>query len=817
MDAEIVGAGMQGAALPARIERSAGGWSAGGAESVGGTAEQAGGGEETSRTLAAARLASTRLAHLARWMAAGRGTPAVPPELRKITDTHCLHHAKADIGLIVHAYEVANRQHAGQQRHSGDPYITHPLAVTQILAELGVDTTTIVGALLHDTVEDTGYTLEAAAADFGLEVANIVDGVTKLDKMRFGDAAEAETLRKLIVALAKDYRVLVIKIADRLHNMRTLGFKSPPKQARIARVTLEILAPLAHRLGVSVIKRELEDRSFAVLHPGEHERIQRMVDEFTAAERASGQVGAIVRTLQRGLEDARINARVSVRTSHLFSIYKRAQERGFQARDYNDIVRVLVLVDSVTDCYEALGEVHAIWRPAPGRLRDFVATPKFNMYQSLHTTVVDSAGKPIDIQIRTEAMHRLAETGIIARPVGPSADGARLEGLAWLHSLLDWEGEAKDPGEFIESLSADLDSDEVLIFTPKGRIIALPARSTPVDLAYAVHTELGHRAIGARVNGRLVPLRTRLRNGDVVEILRSGLPSASPSEDWLDFVKTSRARVRIRRRTARQRRDADATSPVTGHDTATTAPGGSAVSAAVPAADHLGGSQPVGSAAAAAAATAGVAGVAGANRDGATVLDDAAGLPYHPDPFADRVHRPSARPAVSPPRPPRGRVHAQAWAGLAAVDGRPDVPVRLARCCLPLPGDDVVGFTTTHSPAVSVHRRQCANAAEARGDRRRAVVTSWVPSASVTFPAEIAVEAFDRYGLLADITEMLSDASATVRSASTITAEDRAVHARFTVEVAGPAQLDAVLAAVRTVGGVYDCYRTDGRRADPRT
>ncbi|WP_416210652.1 HD domain-containing protein, partial [Frankia sp. Cas8] len=372
MDAEIVGAGMQGAALPARMERAGGGWPAG-------EADGAGGGEETSRTLAAARLATARLAHLGRWMAAVRSTPPVPPELREVTDAHCLHHPKADIGLIVHAYDVANRQHAGQERHSGDPYITHPLAVTEILAELGVDTTTIVGALLHDTVEDTPYTLEAAAADFGLEVANIVDGVTKLDKMRFGDAAEAEaeTLRKLIVALAKDYRVLVIKIADRLHNMRTLGFKSAPKQARIARVTLEILAPLAHRLGVSVIKRELEDRSFAVLYPGEYRRIQEMVDDFSAAERASGQVAAIVAALQGGLEDARINARVSVRTSHLFSIYKRAQERGFQARDYNDIARVLILVDSVTDCYETLGEVHAMWRPAPGRLRDFVATPKF--------------------------------------------------------------------------------------------------------------------------------------------------------------------------------------------------------------------------------------------------------------------------------------------------------------------------------------------------------------------------------------------------------------------------------------------------------
>ncbi len=768
---------MQGAALPARMDRSSGG--------------HASEGEDASRTLAAAWLAGTRLAHLARRVAAARSSPPVPPVLRDIIDKHCLHHPKADVALVVHAYEVANRQHAGQMRHSGDPYITHPLAVTEILAELGVDTTTVVAALLHDTVEDTGYTLEAAAADFGPEVANLVDGVTKLDKMRFGDAAEAETLRKLIVALAKDYRVLLIKIADRLHNMRTLGFKSPPKQARIARVTLEILAPLAHRLGVNVIKRELEDRAFAVLYPDEHTRIRSVVETFTAAECESGQLASIVDKLANGMAEARIDARVSARTSHLFSIYKRAQERGFEARDYNDIVRVLVLVDSITDCYEALGEVHALWRPAPGRLRDFVATPKFNMYQSLHTTVMDPAGKPVDIQIRTDAMHRLAETGIIARPVGPSADGARLEGLAWLHSLLDWEGDAKDPGEFLESLSADLDSDEVLTFTPKGRVIALPARSTPVDLAYAVHTELGHRAIGARVNGRLVPLHTRLRNGDVVEILRSGLPTAGPSEDWLDFVKTSRARVRIRRGLTRQRRDTNSHQP----------------DAEYPDAGH--GDTPD----------------AGVHHPDPRHPDTGAGAV--PDTGVDASRQPgsvahSACPAASPVPPAlpaptaysrrsrrrsRDADEAQTWAGTAAVDGRGGVPVRLARCCLPLPGDDVVGFTTTHSPAVSVHRSQCVNAAS---DRHRVAVTSWVPPAEGTFPAEIAVEAFDRHGLLADITEMLSDASATVRSASSITSEDRVARARFTVEVAGPAQLDALLTAVRTVGGVYDCYRAGG-------
>ncbi|EIV93218.1 bifunctional (p)ppGpp synthetase/guanosine-3',5'-bis(diphosphate) 3'-pyrophosphohydrolase [Frankia sp. QA3] len=736
MDAETVGAGLPaGGGLTPALSR-------------------ADSGDDASRALSAARQASVRLAHLARRMATPRMSQ-VPPELRDIVEAHRDYHPRADIGALVHAYGVAERLHAGQMRRSGDPYISHPLAVTEALAELGVDTTTLIAALLHDTVEDTGYTLDSVVEEFGGEVANLVDGVTKLDKMRFGEAAEAETLRKLIVALARDYRVLVIKIADRLHNMRTLDFMSPPKQVKISRVTLEILAPLAHRLGVSVIKRELEDRAFAVLHPGEHARIAATVDEFAATERASGLVAGLVARLRAGLVDARIDSEVSVRASHLFSIYKRAQERARAPQDYTDIVRVLVLVDEVTDCYAALGVIHALWRPVPGRLRDFVATPKFNMYQSLHTTVVDDTGRSIDIQIRTPAMHRLAETGIVARPVGPGADGARLEGLSWLHSLLDWQEDTIDSDEFLESLSSDLDSDEVLAFTPKGRMIALPPRSSPVDVAYAVHTDVGHRAIGARVNGRLVPLHTRLRNGDVVEILTSNLPGAGPSEDWLRFVKTSRARVRIRRRLARQRRDAAA---------------GPGMSEGSEQSGQLAGT--------AAGAHGGPAGDAGGGRGGTSVV--------------------SARHLA--------RRGVPSLAAVADDGSGASMPVRLARCCLPLPGDAVIGFTT-HGSAVSLHRRECGNATEVRADRERVMVAAWSAPDVKIFPAEIAVEAFDRYGLLADITEVLSETSVSVRAASTATSEDRVAHARFTIEVTGPEQLDRVLSAVRRVGGVYDCYR----------
>jgi GTP pyrophosphokinase len=764
----------------------------------------------------------------------------VPPELRGVIDLHRRHYPKADVGLIVQAFDVAERMHSGQMRHSGEPYITHPVAVTEILASLGADTTTIVGSLLHDTVEDTPYTLPGVEAAFGVEVANLVDGVTKLDRMRFGEAAEAETLRKLIVALAKDYRVLLIKIADRLHNMRTLGFKSPPKQVKIARVTLDVLAPLAHRLGVSVIKRELEDRSFAVLHPEDSARVSAMVERFAAAERRERTLATVADELSDALLRARIESTISVRPSHLFSIYKRARERGREPINYNDIVRVLVLVNSVTECYATLGVVHSLWRPVPGRLRDFIAAPKFNMYQSLHTTVLDPRGRPVDIQIRTEAMDQLAETGIVARPVGPGADGARLEGLAWLHSLLDWQGDADDPREFLESLSSDLDSDEVLAFTPKGKVIALPARSTPLDVGYAVHTELGHRAIGARVNGRLVPLHTRLRNGDLVEILKSDRSDAGPSEDWLSFVKTSRAKVKIRRRLARQRR-ADERRREDEH----AAPAGAGTSASSPVSHGTTsgsgayGSGMNGSAAdrapvdrrPAAGAVPGEA-VAGQAVAGHAVADPApAGQSPNsrPGPAAGRARAgrrvspveggagEAAAPDRASTRPPvlAGGDHAEPttdaqaprWAGMAEFDSHEAAPVRLARCCLPLPGDSVIGFTTSHSLAVSVHRRECANAAVHRDGRERVVVTSWTPDERASFPAEIAAEAFDRHGLLADITETLCDNSAAVRSASTITTDDRVARLRFTVDVAGPEHLDNVLVAVRTVPGVYDCYR----------
>src|SRR3954447_1228145 len=466
--------------------------------------------------------------------------PVLEPLLRAVRATH----PKADVALLERAYAVAERHHRGQKRRSGDPYITHPLAVATILAELGMTDSTLAAALLHDTVEDTDYTLDALRTDFGDEVAMLVDGVTKLDKVTYGEAAQAETVRKMVVAMARDIRVLVIKLADRLHNARTWRYVSVESAQRKARETLEIYAPLAHRLGMNTIKWELEDLSFATLYPKVYDEIVRLVSERAPARE---EYLAKVRDQVTGdLRAAKLRATVTGRPKHYYSIYQKMIVRGRDFEDIYDLVAVRVLVDSVRDCYAALGALHARWNPVPGRFKDYIAMPKFNMYQSLHTTVIGPGGKPVEIQIRTFDMHRRAEFGVAAhwkykeQPGATSrSDGGTTEpagDMAWLRQLLDWQRETADPGEFLDSLRFEINAREVYVFTPKGDVVALPAGSTPVDFAYAVHTEVGHRTIGGRVTGRLVPLESTLENGDVVEVLTSKAITAGPSQDWLSFV-----------------------------------------------------------------------------------------------------------------------------------------------------------------------------------------------------------------------------------------------------------------------------------------
>ncbi|MGH3097534.1 MAG: RelA/SpoT family protein, partial [Streptosporangiales bacterium] len=496
-----------------------------------------------------------RLARLAVQRGSGGGNPVLEPLLRTVRATH----RGADTRTIERAYDTAAYHHRKQRRKSGDLYITHPLAVATILAELGMTTPTIVAALLHDTVEDTEYTLDELRREYGDEVAGLVDGVTKLDKVKYGaEAAESGTLRKMIIAMARDARVLIIKLADRLHNMRTIGYLSTQKQHRTARQTLEIYAPLAHRLGMNTVKWELEDLSFAALYPKRYDEIVRLVGE--RAPRRDEYLTKVIDRIQEDLRGGKIRATVTGRPKHYYSVYQKMIVRGRDFADIYDLVGTRVLVETVRDCYAVLGAVHARWNPVPGRFKDYIAMPKFNMYQSLHTTVIGPEGKPVELQIRTWAMHRRAEYGIAAHwkykeeppDTGEGSDGTE---ISWLRQLLDWQKETTDPGEFLDSLRFEINAGEVYVFTPKGDVQSFPQGATPVDFAYAVHTEVGHRCIGARVNGQLVPLDSALDNGDVVEVFTSKAQNAGPSRDWLSFVKSARARNKIRQWFSKERRE----------------------------------------------------------------------------------------------------------------------------------------------------------------------------------------------------------------------------------------------------------------------
>ena len=481
-------------------------------------------------------------------------------DLDNLIRTVRANHPKGDLAVIERAYAVAKEKHAGQQRQSGEPYITHPLAVAQILAEMGLGPRAIAAALLHDTVEDTGYALTDLTAEFGDEVAMLVDGVTKLDKVKYGESAQAETVRKMIVAMSKDIRVLLIKLADRLHNARTWGFVPPEKAAKKAKETLEIYAPLANRLGIQAIKSELEDLSFAVLHPKIYNEIHNLIAQRTPQREKY--LAQVVEEIDEDLRDLRIRGKVVGRPKQLYSVYQKMVVRGREFDDIYDLIGIRVLVASVRDCYAVLGAIHARWTPLPGRFKDYIATPKFNLYQSLHTTVIGPSGRTVEIQIRTHEMHQQAEYGVAAhwmykeRMNGGKAEvRASDSDMAWLAHISDWQAETADPGEFLDSLRFEIGAKEVYVFTPKGRVVGLPAGATPVDFAYAVHTEIGHRTMGSKVNGRLVPLESELKSGDVVEVFTSKNPDAGPSRDWLGFVKSTRARNKIRGWFTKERRE----------------------------------------------------------------------------------------------------------------------------------------------------------------------------------------------------------------------------------------------------------------------
>jgi guanosine-3',5'-bis(diphosphate) 3'-pyrophosphohydrolase len=730
---------------------------------------------------------------LARVVGVGRGSH---PELEPLVKSLRQYHPKSDVKLLERAYDMATYLHRDQKRNSGDPYITHPLAVAMVLAELGMTVPTLVAALLHDTVEDTEYSLSDLRDDFGDEVARLVDGVTKLDKVKYGQASAAETVRKMVVAMAKDIRVLVIKLADRLHNMRTLEFLPPDKQERIARDTLEIYAPLAHRLGMNTIKWELEDLAFATLFPKLFEEIVRLVG--TRAPSRELYLSKVVAAVEEDLHEARIKASVTGRPKHYYSIYQKMIVRGHDFADIYDLVGVRILVESVRDCYAVLGIFHSRWNPVPGRFKDYIAMPKFNMYQSLHTTVIGPAGKPVELQIRTYDMHRAAEFGVAAHWRYTQHDVGGKSGpddFGWLRQLLEWQRETEDPDEFLDALRFDLGSNEVFVFTPKGDVVALPSDATPVDFAYAVHTEVGHRCVGARVNGKLVPLESKLDNGDVVEVFTSKSEGAGPSRDWLSFVTSPRARNKIKAWFSKERRE-EAIDQGKDQLAKTMRKQGLPLQRLLTNAGLLQIAQDL--------HQPDITGLYAAIGEGQvsaqTVVQRLVAALGGEDGTSDDIAE-----MVAPTRL-AGRRSPTSDPGVV-VRGADDVWVKLSKCCTPVPGDEIIGFVT-RGQGVSVHRADCANIrALAETEAERLVAVDWAPTAASVFLVNIQVEALDRARLLSDVTRTLSDQHVNILSAAVSTTRDRIALSRFTFEMGEPKHLGSVLKAVRNVEGVFDVYR----------
>jgi len=719
-----------------------------------------------------------------------RSSTAYGQELAELIKVVKLNHPKADLAVINRAYKTAEEHHSGQLRKSGEEYITHPLAVARILADLGSGPSTIAAALLHDTVEDTGYSIAQLETDFGSEVGLLVDGVTKLDKIKFGDSAQAETMRKMVVAMSKDVRVLVIKLADRLHNARTWGFVPAESAKRKAQETLEIYAPLAHRLGISTIKSELEDISFAVLYPKVYEEIVNLVGQRNPLR--SEFTEKVIEDIETELRDNKVKAKIDGRPKQYYSIYQKMVMRGREFDDIYDLVGIRVIVSSVRDCYGALGAIHAKWSPIPGRFKDYIAMPKFNLYQSLHTTVVGPDGRAVEIQIRTLEMHQRAEYGVAAHwkykaQAGKAGDEVD---FAWMKQLSDWQEETADPGEFLDNLRFEIGAKELYVFTPKGKVVGLSAGSTPVDFAYAVHTEVGHKMIGAKVNGRLIPLESKLQAGDVVEVLTSKSESAGPSKDWLSFVASPRARAKIKHHFSLERREL---ATEDGKEALTKAlrkqglPVQSILNSdaltKISADLNLGDSNALFTA------------IGQGQFSTQAVIEKIRihlGLIQESDTEEIPVQLPKS---LRGPRTSNQGI---------LVKGSPDVLTKMARCCTPVPGDQITGFIT-RGEGVSVHRVDCTNVGSL--NQTRVVEVSWAESARGVFMVQIQVEALDRSGLLSDITRVLTENHVNILSATVSTGRDRVALSRYVFEMADPSHLDHLLNQIRRIEAVYDVYR----------
>ncbi len=719
-----------------------------------------------------------------------RNQSAVVEDLVPLLSAYKRRNPKGSVSLINAAYEMASAAHINQSRMSGELYISHPIAVARIVAEIGLDEVSLVAALLHDAVEDTEITLTDVEARFGSEVAGIVDGLTKLERLQFDsrEAQQAATMRKMLVAMAKDMRVLIIKLADRMHNMRTIASASVDKQRRVAQETLDIYAPLAHRLGMQEMKQQLEDLSFAALFPKRYAELEYLVS-IRAPERdvylakALGQVNT-------WLNAVNINAELTARGKHLWSLYEKMVQKGRDFDEIFDLMAIRIVVDSVKDCYGALGAIHGHWKPVVGRFKDYIAMPKFNLYQSLHTTVIGPGGKPIEVQIRSREMHQRAEWGVASH--WSYKDGVASSDIDWLNRIIDWQDEVSDPRQFLESLKTDLEQDELFVFTPKGRVIALPLDSTPVDFAYGVHTEVGHNCIGARVNGRLVALDSRLNSGDTCEILTSTAQDAGPSEEWANFVVSPKAKSKIKQWFSRERmedlvetgRD-DLVEHMRKHGLPVQRVLSSEVFAsereAMNYADDTTLFRAIGEGHVSAESLAGR--ISRLMRDGGFGEQLSVGMRLDSGQNNDQV----------------SGIH---------VEGMSGSIIRLSKCCTPVPGDEIVGFLT-QDHVVNIHRADCSVSISAASQHvGRMVDVEWAGSVSnASYVAAVEVVAIDRSRLLRDVANALSEEHVNIVACSTHTGADRVARMRFEFEFADPSHLQSVLRTIKRIDSVYDAYR----------
>ena len=716
-------------------------------------------------------------------------------ELGQVLTVFETHHPGQTTEVIQNAYESACQAHDGQMRKSGDAYITHPVAVAEIIASLGLDEATVAAALLHDTVEDTGAGLEDIEKKFGEEIASIVDGVTKLERIKFDtkEAQQAASMRKMLVAVAKDLRVLIIKLGDRLHNMRTVASLPQWKQHRIATETLDIYAPLAHRLGMQELKNELEDLAFATIHPKRYAEIDQMV--AARAPERDIYLSQVLSDVQERLDELHIGAEVRGRPKHLWSIYEKMVLKAREFDEIYDLVGIRVIVDSVKDCYGALGSIHATWHPVQGRFKDYIAMPKFNLYQSLHTTVIGPQGKPLEVQIRTKEMHHRAEHGVAAHF---NYKGDQGSDMTWFARIVDWQQETEDPSEFMSNLKLDLDHDEVFVFTPNGEVVTLEAQATPVDFAYTIHTEVGHSCRGARVNNRLVPLDTVLESGDTVEILTSKAEGAGPSQDWIRFVKTHRAAAKIKQWFSRERRE-DAID--NGREALVKAlrkeglPANKLLnSASVNDISELLNYQDVDSL------------FAAIGEQHVSAKSIVGRLLNHFEESDETEELAATLPAHRERQVGRAKRRKDSKVGVI-VEGVDDIMVRLAKCCTPVPPDEIMGFVT-RGRGVSIHRSDCANAVSlAVGHANRLIDVEWDDDSDGTFVASIEVKAFDRTRLLGDVSNVLSEARVNILRCTTRTGADRISVMNFEFEIGDSRHLDWLLNLIRQIDGVYDAYR----------